>query len=59
MTVPTSSVPENFVKIALSHTFSEINAFLHFTQNFKMPTKCGGKMILAKKWTNKHPFQDV
>ena len=27
---------KNFVEIALSRTIYEINAFLHFTQNFKM-----------------------
>ena len=36
---------KNFVEIALSHTVSEINAFWHFTQKFKMAAKSGGKMI--------------
>ena len=34
---------KNFVKIARSHTISEINAILLFTQKFKMATKNGGK----------------
>ena len=39
---------QNFVKIALSHTVSEINVLLHFMQNFKMAAKSGGKAIFAK-----------
>ena len=39
---------KNFNEIALSHIVSEINAFLHFTQKFKMATKNGGKMIFGK-----------
>ena len=38
MTAYTSQA-KNFVKITLSHTISEINAFLRFTQKFKMATK--------------------
>ena len=39
---------KNFVEIALARTFSEINAFLQFTQKFKMATKSGGnKHVLA------------
>ena len=34
---------KKFVKIAQSHTVSEINSILHFTQKFKMATKNGGK----------------
>ena len=34
---------QNFVEIALSHTVSEINAFLHFTQKFKMAAKNKGE----------------
>ena len=34
---------KNFIKIALSHTVSEINVFLRFTQKFKMATKNGGE----------------
>ena len=34
---------KNFVEIALCHTISEINIFLHFTQKFKMAAKSGGK----------------
>ena len=39
---------KNFNKIALSCTVSEINAFLHFTQKFKMPTKMARKTIFGK-----------
>ena len=39
---------KNFVEIALSCTFSEINALLHFMQKFKMAAKCGGKVIFVK-----------
>ena len=41
---------KNFVKITLSRTISEINAFLCFTQKFKMAAKNGGKTIFGKKW---------
>ena len=34
---------ENFIEIALSHTVSELNAFSHFTQKFKMAAKNGWK----------------
>ena len=37
-----------FNEIAQSRIVSEINAFLHFTQKFKMATKNGGKMIFGK-----------
>ena len=40
---------QNFVKIALSHTVSEIYVLLHFTQKFKTAAKSGGKAIFAKK----------
>ena len=40
---------KHFVEIALSCTFSEINAFLRITQNFKMAAKDSGKMIFDKK----------
>ena len=40
---------KNFVEIALSRTVSEINAFLRFTQKFKMATKNDGKTIFGKK----------
>ena len=33
------------VKIAVSHTVSEINAFLSLTQKFKMAAKNGGKQF--------------
>ena len=33
---------KNFVEITLSHSVSEINAFLRLTQKFKMVTKSGG-----------------
>ena len=39
---------KNFVEIALSGTVSEINAFLCFTQKFKMAAKNGGKTIFEK-----------
>ena len=39
---------KNFVEIALSHTVSEINLCLHFTQKFKMVAKNGGKTIFGK-----------
>ena len=39
---------QNFVEIALSHTISKINVLLHFTQNFKMASKSGGKAIFVK-----------
>ena len=39
---------EHFVKITLSCTISEINAFLCFTQKFKMAAKNGGKTIFGK-----------
>ena len=35
----------HFIKIALSPTVYEINAFLCFTQKFKMANKYGGKSI--------------
>ena len=38
----------NFVEIALSHTVSEINAPLRFTQKFKMAAKSGGKATFEK-----------
>ena len=34
---------------SLSHTLSEINTFLHFTQKFKMMAKNGGKMFFCEK----------
>ena len=39
---------KNFNKISLSCTISEINAFLRFTQKFKMAAKYGGKAIFGK-----------
>ena len=39
---------KNFVEIALSRSVSEINAFLHFMQKFKMAAKSGGRTIFAK-----------
>ena len=38
LTVDTLGI-KNFIKITLSRNISEINAFLHFTQKFKMATK--------------------
>ena len=39
---------KKFVEIALSRTVPEINAFLHFTQKFKMVAQIGGKTIFEK-----------
>ena len=39
---------KKFVEISLSRTVSEINAFLHFSQKFKMAAKSGGKMLFCK-----------
>ena len=39
---------KNFIENALSRTVPEINAFLHFTQKFKMTAKIGGKTIFEK-----------
>ena len=41
---------KTFFEIDLSRTVSHINAFLCFTQIFKMVTKNGGKTIFGKKW---------
>ena len=40
---------KNFVKIALSHSVSEINSFLRLTHKFKMAVKSGGKMFFCEK----------
>ena len=40
---------KNFVKITLSRTISEKNAFLYFTQKFNMAVKNGWKTIFGKK----------
>ena len=40
---------KNFVKMAVSRTVSEINAFLHFMQKFNMAVKNGGEIIFGKK----------
>ena len=40
---------KHFIKITLSGTVSEINAFLCFTQKFKMPPNMAGKRFLAKR----------
>ena len=34
---------KHFVKIAVAHSCSQINMFLHFTQKFKMVAKSGGE----------------
>ena len=39
---------KNFVKITLSRSISEINAFLRLTQKIKMAAKSGGKTIFGK-----------
>ena len=39
---------KNFIEIALFHSVSEINMFLHPTQKFKMAAKSGGKTIIGK-----------
>ena len=40
---------KNFLKIALSHTISKINAFWGFTQNFKMAAENGRKTIFGNR----------
>ena len=45
---PHTLVVKNCIKIALSRTISEINAFLCFMQKFKMTVKNGRKTIFAK-----------
>ena len=42
---------KNFDEIALFRTVSEINAFLRFTQKFKMAAKYGGENDLWEKST--------
>ena len=37
-----------FAKLALSHTISETNEFLNFTQIFKIAAKKDGKTIFGK-----------
>ena len=39
---------KHFTEIAVFCTVSKINAFLCFTQTFKMAAKNGGKMIFGK-----------
>ena len=39
---------KHFIEITLSRTVIEINAFLPFTQKFKLAAKNGGKMIFRK-----------
>ena len=41
---------KNFVEIALSHSVSNINTFLHLRQKFKMAAKSGGKTIFGKSY---------
>ena len=43
-----SCVSKNFVKIALSRSFSDINGFLRLTQKLKMASKSGRKTIFRK-----------
>ena len=40
--------PKISIKIALSHTISEITVFLYLMQKLKIATKNGGKMIYGK-----------
>ena len=40
---------QNFVKITLSDTVSEMNVLLRFMQKFKTAAKSGGKASFAKK----------
>ena len=42
--------PKFFVEVTLSHTISEINAFLHFTQKFTIASKKLEKIIFSKMW---------
>ena len=46
---------KNFIKIALSRSVSEINAFLRLTQKFKMAAKSGWKTIFCKKSPCRYP----
>ena len=39
---------KSFIKISLSNTIFEVNAFLHFMKNFKMADKIAGNQFLAK-----------
>ena len=39
---------KNFIEIYPSHTVSELNVFLRFTQKFKMAVKNGGKAFQDK-----------
>ena len=39
---------KNFVEIALSHTVSEINAFLHLRRDSRWPPKVAEKGFLGK-----------
>ena len=39
---------KNFVEIAMSHSISEINGFLRFTQKFKMAAERVRKTIFTK-----------
>ena len=43
-----------FGKIDLSHTVSEINAFVCFTQKFAMATQNGGKTIFGENCSISH-----
>ena len=52
-------VGQNFVKIALSLTIYEVNAFFGFTQKFKMAAKNGGKMVLEKLSVDSAPTLSV
>ena len=39
---------KNFIEIAVSHSVSKINSFLHITQKFKTAGKIGGKTVFGK-----------
>ena len=43
-----TGLPFTPLEIALSRTVSELNAFLHFAQKFKMAAKSGRKAIFVE-----------
>ena len=47
---------KNFVQIALSRTFSDINAYLHFTKKFKIVAQIGAKRFLGKIASRLHRY---
>ena len=47
---------KNFVEIVLSHSVSEINTFLHFTQKLKIAAKSGGEIDFWEKSSVHSPY---